>query len=330
MHLNHLKYLLAIESTGNLSAAAEKLGVSQPALSKFLTKLQNQERLELFYRESNRIRPTQAGRLYLDAARKILMLYQDALSAMNQLHNETKTTIRLGITPHQGAQFAAKVYPLMRQRFPGTELQFCEGYTRALYDMVANGAADFGLTTVLSDASGVSILPLFEEEVLVSVPVSYGSRFQATDDPQTTGTIDLIQLKDAPFVLMDGTTTIGALSKKLIEEAGFAPTVVFSSSNGYAVDEMIRAGMGVGIIPMHYAVPSGDVLYLRLREKRTFKYCVIYPEKHELTREERYLTYLQLKLRERDASISYIWNDTVLSLIEEFEVLDDYPLIGGF
>ena len=72
MNLSQIHYFIAIAETGYLSEASKQLKFSQPALSKYLIKLEQEVGLELFYREKKRLKPTRAGRLYLDAAYKIV------------------------------------------------------------------------------------------------------------------------------------------------------------------------------------------------------------------------------------------------------------------
>lgn len=331
MNLSQLKYIIAIANTGSLSVAAQQLGISQPALSKYLAKQQKEIGLELFYRDKKRLQPTEAGRLYLEAARKILTLQKDTAASIHALNRSTHHILQISVTPHLGAETAAKLYPEMRRKFQGIEFSLHEGYTKKIYQMVREGTADYGMTTVLPDQPEIHILPLFEEDLLLSVPVFYKNRFGATDDPDHTATISLSEFRDSPFVLMDSNTTIGRLSCEAIQAAGFQPMVIFHSENGYLVDEMIRSWMGVGIIPHHYAVPSKEVYYLRLEPNYAFQYCVICQKGHKMSTEERYLTYLQLKSRESDASVRYCWSPELISLVDEFDMQENWDLdAGGF
>ncbi len=329
MNLSQLKYVVAIAKTGSLSAAAQQIGISQPALSKYLSKLQIDVGIELFYRDKKQFRPTEAGRLYLEAAQRILMLQKDTEASIHALTKSAHTVLRLGVTPHLGAEIAARLYPSMRRKFHGIEFSLQEGYTQKLYRMVREGTVDYAMTTVLQGQPEIRILPLFREELLLSVPVFYKNHFDATDDPNHTATAHLEEFQDSPFVLMDPDTTIGKLSYEAIQAAGFQPMVVFHSENGYLVDEMIRSGMGVGIIPRHYAVPSNEVYYLRIEPEYTFQYCVICAAEHEMSKEERYLTYLQLKSREYDQTVQFCWSKELVSLIDEFDMEEEWDSAAG-
>lgn len=330
MNLAQVHYIVAIANTGSLSSAAQQLGISQPALTKYLTKLEQEHQLELFYREKKKLKPTQAGRLYLEAAHKIIAVQRQALSSIRALDaRQEKKQLRIGVTPHQGAEAITKLYPPFKRHFPQTELTLFEGYTQELYEAVRNRKTDYLMTTFLADRHGLRLLPLFEEELLLSVPVFHNLAALSSSNVSQLTEVDLADFRDSPFVLMDDTTTIGSLSQKAIQEADFQPIVVFQSANGYLVDEMIRSGVGVGIIPRHYAVPSEDVVYFRLKKPYTLQYCIVVREDYELSREERYLTYLQLKLREADCSINFCWSNELRALVDEFDMDEILPLGKG-
>ena len=324
MNLDQVPYIVAIAETGSFSDAAKQLGVSQPALSKYLAKLEQELHLELFYREKKRLKLTRAGCIYLEGAHKILAIRQQARSSIQEIAGGEWKKLSIGVTPHQGAQLIARLYPVFKQRYPRTEFILHESYTQGIYDALRRNEIDYAITTVLADASGLRLFPLFEEELILSVPSFHNLAPLSCDDPQRIAEIDLKEFCDAPFVLMDQSSTIGQVSIAAIEKAGFQPTVVFRSPNGYVVDQMIRAGMGVGLIPYRYAVPSESVVYFRMKEHYTFSCCIAVRSGYQLSEEERYLTYLQLKEREADQHIRFIWSDELRELIDEFDMRESW------
>ena len=85
MNIKTLSYLVAIAETGTLSGAGKKLGISQPTLSAFLSNLECELGIDLFVRNKKQMIPTPAGRIYLDASRKILAAQQQTLQSIHQL-----------------------------------------------------------------------------------------------------------------------------------------------------------------------------------------------------------------------------------------------------
>ncbi len=89
MNQRDCELVLTIAQEGNISRAAAKLYMSQPALSLFLTRLESQLETKLFVRSANGLRPTYAGECYIRTAEKILKLcndFQTELCSINTLH----------------------------------------------------------------------------------------------------------------------------------------------------------------------------------------------------------------------------------------------------
>ena len=103
MNIKTLSYLVAIAETGTLSGAGKKLGISQPTLSAFLSNLECELGIDLFVRNKKQMIPTPAGRIYLDASRKILAVQEQTLQSIHQLSVKPTETIRIGVTPLRGS-----------------------------------------------------------------------------------------------------------------------------------------------------------------------------------------------------------------------------------
>ena len=326
MNLSQTDYFIAIARTGSLSAAAAQLGVSQPALSKYLSGLASLFGMPLFTREKRRLKLTQAGRIYYNASCRISSAMQETRSMIKALSITDKKELSIAVSPHQGAQVMAQMYPQIKKQFPGITLRLFEGYTRRLYQAVRSKKADLALTTVMEDEENVNVIPMFEEDMLLAVPSYHNLAVLSSPDSDHLAVIDVRELSDTPFVLMDEkNTTIGALSRRILEEAGIDPIVVYESENGFLVDAMIHAGAGVGFVPKHYVVPSRDVVYFALKKNYRFVYCVVTREGYHLSREERYLIYLQLKGKEHNPELHDIHSEELEKLAEEFEQDPSWP-----
>lgn len=327
MNMKQLPYIMAIAQTGSLSAAAAMLGVSQPALSKYIAGLEQTLSIKLFYSVKKRLYPTNAGQVYLDAARRILELQEQTLHSIRKLNGEERKQLYIGGTPHRGAQMIAQIYPSFSKRFPNTELVPVEGYARQLREYVREGRVSLAITTRhAEDGADLRIVPLFDEELVLSVPVFNVHAKNALDGGEELPVVDLADFRDAPFVMMGEGTSIGSLGKRLFAEAGFSPTAVYTSDNMLMVDRMIKAGTGVGLIPLYYATASNEVVYFRLSQPCCITTCVLIQPDHALTDEERYIVYLQLNEAIMNSQNRFHWNDTVLQIIDEFE---DVPPLPG-
>ena len=95
-------YLTVIADLGNLSAAAQKLQISQPALSKFLTEYEASLGFQIFLRYHRHLAPTSVGRCVIEYAHKIVSEQNRLSQSLRTIINRDHACIRLGTTPNRG------------------------------------------------------------------------------------------------------------------------------------------------------------------------------------------------------------------------------------
>lgn len=320
MNLEQLPYFIAIARSKSLSDAARSVGVSQPALSKYLSELERSLGLELFFREKKKLQLTQAGRIYLRAACKILDIQSETMASIGQ-RGQKKKRINIGITPHQGAKMLSRIWSTLQIRFPDTELNYLEGYTDELYEMVRSGKADCAIASVHGSLEGLDFLPLVYEELMLCVPMFYRQRCVAQTRDSTLP-VDLQEFSDVPFVLLSPETTVGKISQQIFKEAQISPTVVFSSRNSWMVNGMLKAGMGVGFAPASVVPPSEQFTFLHLKHPHYLQIGIVTRIGHLFSEEERYLFYLQMKIHEHEDVIHLCRGDVQDALMDEFDEPD--------
>lgn len=109
-----IEYVIAIAEEGSLNKAAEKLFISQPALSQRLKKLEDELGTELFRRENSGLVITDAGRVYINGGRSILQIKQEAMAKLSSMDQSQTDVIRFGCaTSH-----ALEAIPQFRAEYP--------------------------------------------------------------------------------------------------------------------------------------------------------------------------------------------------------------------
>lgn len=326
MNISQLRYFTAIASTGSLSAAARKTGVTQPALSKYLSSLERGLGIKLFYRVKGKLRLTAAGCVYLASASKILEIEQSTIIKAKNLNSEIQP-LYIGGTPHEGARIVAQAYPTFKQLFPAYDLRLREGYTLRLYEMVHNSEVDLALATYLETDLNIDFLPTHKEELVLCLP----SYYRPGPPDFSTSAADLREFADIPFALMTADTTIGLVSRRLLARMGIEPLVVFQSDNAYLVHEMVLAGAGGGLVPIKLAAePDPRVNYFRLKESEFVPYGVVSKKGHIFTDPERFIIYCLIRLDEKTEFVRFCWNSLLYEISAQFDVPEDrlFPMGG--
>jgi DNA-binding transcriptional LysR family regulator len=107
MNFKILEYIVAIAETGNVTKAAERLFISQSGLNQQLIKLETELGTPLFHRSKKEMRPTHAGRIYIENARRILKMAQNCVSQINDLSDNPCGTHRIC----SGTELMASIHP---------------------------------------------------------------------------------------------------------------------------------------------------------------------------------------------------------------------------
>lgn len=321
MNVKGMLYIATIAETKSLSGAAQLLGISQPTLSVFLSNLETSLGLDLFLREKKQLVLTPAGKIYLDAAHRILNVKDQTYQSIHRLTHHLTQTIVVGVTPLRGAIMVAQIFPEFCRRFPDVKIEIRESYMNDLRKFVKSGEISFALGSGYdSENPDYDFLMISEEEILLGVPSFH--RLAALVSPQAGRfpDADIRDFWDSPFVLMAPGTTVRSISDNICSKADFHPTVVFETNNNLVLSNMIRQGAGVGFLPRSSMVEgAGDIVYFSLRPKYYLGLGIITARNRPLTQPERYLAYLVIKRDKDNPLYRPALNAYAKSIFREFE-----------
>jgi DNA-binding transcriptional LysR family regulator len=253
LDLDTLEAFVAACQDGSVSRAARHLFRSQPAVTRQIAALETQMGIALLDRTSKGVRPTAAGREVLDRAIRLLRdarsLREVALtpgeSAGSLRIACSDTVARYWLAPHLGT-FAA--------RYPRISLELDLSASPEISHRVAHGLSDVGFV----------LLPLQHPSLSQRVVLRYRhvAAFASGKAPGTGTSITPEILAGSPLVLLGRQTR----SRQLIEEGfrkkGLRPDRVVEVGNVSVQKELVRVGLGVGVLP-DYASSPGDGLEYR-------------------------------------------------------------------
>ncbi|MEN5342242.1 LysR family transcriptional regulator [Achromobacter mucicolens] len=169
LSLRDIEYFLAAVQYGNLERAAASFGVSQPALSKSLQRLEADTGLALLDRSGRGLRLTSAGLVFLDHAKRLWAEYLDAMRHAAELRVGQAGLLRIGVT---GATIDSVAMPAMRHllpRRPALRVQLTQGLSDDLNEQVASGKLDLAVTPIYADVpSTLHHEPIMEDRLCVA------------------------------------------------------------------------------------------------------------------------------------------------------------------
>ena len=284
MDLKQIEYILKIAEENNITHAAEKLYISQSALNQQLLKLEKELGTELFHRSRTDWRPTEAGKIYIAAAKEIMHIKQNTYNQIFDLEHQRKGNLSIGFTPNRGTSMFSNVYPKFHTMHPQivvepVELSVAEQLTR-----ISEHSLDVGFLTLLpyQQKTGFSYTPMKTEEIYLAVPASMQfeeEKKTALYTKQTVSpgrfqfpTMSLKHLKNEAFVLLYKQSTLRILVDLLFRNAGYEPHILFETASTYTILNMIEAGLCCGLIPEYYVDPDNrKINYYCLPEHPTWE-----------------------------------------------------------
>lgn len=151
MNLKELEYVVAIADEKSLTKAAERLFITPSALTQQVLRLENELHAPLFIRSRSGWQPTEAGEIYLEAARKILFIRQDAYNRLQDQIQRSAYSLTIGLPPERGTDMFSRIYAPFRERFPDVTIQLRETSVHTQQDLIRSGQLDLGFLT-LSEA----------------------------------------------------------------------------------------------------------------------------------------------------------------------------------
>lgn len=167
--LRQLRYFVAIAESGSFRAAAERLHVSQPPLSRQLAGLENALGARLLERGPAGVTLTAAGRVALARAEAVLREAERMASEVSR-HSAAQAPIRIAVTPAVSVADRARVARAWGRAFRGQEMEIDVGYSRDVIPGLKRGHLDFALVGLPGDAAGLETREVCASPLLAALP----------------------------------------------------------------------------------------------------------------------------------------------------------------
>lgn len=320
MNTKQLSYIISIAEQGNLSAAALSLGVSQPALSKYLSQLENELGVEFFLRHKKKLHLTAAGKIYVESAKQILSVKDQTYQTIAGLSGGYKKTITVGVTPLRGAIAMAKLFPHFRKRYPNVNITLKEQYAAQLRQSVLNHSIDLALTTCIDlEDPEVLFISSHEEDLALFVPAFHPLASLASSDLHNLTPIEIHHFQDIPFILGNPGSTIRHLSDIIFQQNQMNPTIVYETDNNLILQNMAQNGAGATLLPRSRITPCDSLVYFSLKPNYSMHMAVMAPKDRELSKEERCIIALNFS-SEFNFNYRFSPNPIALEIMKEFPI----------
>ncbi len=280
LDLRHLRALVAVADTGSVTAAARRLGVAQPPLSRTLAALEHAVGTTLLERRARGTTLTPAGEAVLPHARRALRAAADVHEAARRARDGQAGVVRAGLV-RPGYALLAEVLAALRAQRPGIELRLEPSTTAVLLARLDAGAVDLAVVAapLPEPAPGRAALPLGTVDLVAALPRRHPLAAR--------GDVSLADLRDERWVtLPDPRVGLAAHVVDRCHRAGFHPVVEDRAEEVGAVLALVGAGRGVTLVPRVEAVGHLPVRYVPVREDVAIALHLVWaPEREHAARD---------------------------------------------
>ncbi len=246
MEIRQLRAFVAIAEFGTFTAGAQRVHVTQAAISMQIRQLENELGAKLFIRAPRRVILTEAGEHLLQRARLILREHDAAQDEIAELAGAKKGRLRIGSS---SAMVATETLPkLLRElhkQHSQAEVTVGSGTSEALVQQILAGELDLAFVSLPVEARGIQTERLAEDQLIAIASPRHRLAKQRTISPYS--------LAGEKLILGERGGNTRRLINQFFSQAGVTLNVTMELSRQAAIRRMVEADMGVGIVPFHSA-----------------------------------------------------------------------------
>ncbi|NPT35275.1 LysR family transcriptional regulator [Paraburkholderia xenovorans] len=264
MNTRDLEAFVAVVESGSMVRAAEKLHLTQPALTRRVQNLESSLGAELLDRQSKPLKPTAAGNEVYALARTVLRAVGDLLSVASP-DSEPAGELRIGMPPFLAEVALEEPFDLLRSTFPRLTLRVTAGWSPGLVQGVERGSIDAAVVLMPSSFSPPQTLRATALALLPTVIVAAHS-LGLPDKPLT-----LADLSQHEWILnQDGCGMRSAL-RQALEAAGLPFNVAVEAFGSELQLSLVARGIGIGVVTPDLLERSVHRPALRVVEPSDFR-----------------------------------------------------------
>ena len=253
---NHMHYVYTVYEEKSFTKAAQRLYVSQPALSGAIKKLETELGYPIFDRGGKEVTPTELGMKYIKAAREILVIQKNLEREVDDLINLRKGSILLGGTTFIVSNLLPEVLKKFGEKFPEIEMHILVEQSTVLREKLESGLLDLAIDNALTYDSDYEYIPLFKEHILIGVPKGnevndhyreyqiHAEVIKSGCDYDALPKLPIEALKDEKFILLKSGNKMRQMSHNIFAESHISPKICFEFDQLMTSISFAKNGLG--------------------------------------------------------------------------------------
>ena len=240
MNRNHLALFHAVAQAGGISRGAERLHVSQPAVSKQIKELEDALGIRLLERLPRGSRLTDGGKLLAQYVQRMAVVEHETARAIDEFRGLKRGRLAVGASTTIGAYLLPQVFGEFHRQHPDIELRLEIANTETIQNQLMEGSIEVGLTEGLMEAEHLDSEVFHEDELVAIAPRGHPLLKQKR--------VTARELCREPFILREAGSGTRAVVERALGKRGLTVKPVLSLASPEAIKRAVIAGVGVAIV----------------------------------------------------------------------------------
>lgn len=291
------EYVYAVYEEKSFSKAAQKLYITQPALSTAIKKVEKKIGSPIFDRSTSPIGLTPSGEVYIDAIEKLFALEQNTLNQLNNLNGLLAGKVSVAGTMFFTSYILPPLLNAYSAKYPQIKIELQEGTTSQLTDKLMSEEIDLLIDNSELDDKNFENYYYGTERIILAVPKAFPineglERYRMTAQQIREGVhglpetevLPLYLMKDSPFVCVKEENSIFKRGQKMCARQNYNPNIVMKPDQVISAFNMACSGMGVTFVPdglisnLPYEVP---MYYYKMEEDLSVRLIHVYKKRNK-------------------------------------------------
>ncbi|EKQ58039.1 MULTISPECIES: LysR family transcriptional regulator [unclassified Clostridium] len=264
MNYQQLEYFKTVAETQNFTSAANLLSITQPALSKSISKLEEELNVPLFEKSGRNIKLTRFGSMFLKHVNVAIMEINTGIQELQNIINPISGTVSISAIYTIGTHFMPTMISEFLKESPNTKFEFCQESTPEILKGLKDGRFDLGFYDEFEDISKyeeIDSIPIKNDDLVIIAPKNHTLSNKSE--------VILKDLEDETFVFFSE----GIKNKmcSVFNNIGFIPKVSMKPNESSMITGFVSAGLGISIVPDTPNLKVDNLSVLKIREPYCYR-----------------------------------------------------------
>lgn len=312
IELKTLKIMLAIEQEGSFAKAAKILYTTQPALTKYIKRIESALSFPLYNRENGKCIPTEPAKILLTEGKLLLSQYNSMLKKMENVANSKITDIELGWPDGYAVNYLDRIMS-SASHLNSLNVTITEGSVETLINLLLQKKLTLLFVPAVYYHPDLLYSTILHEEFYLAVPKNHIANSLIMEN-SLANYADLSKIKGMPFISLYA-KAYEEFIKPLFHEAGYKPNVIIKCTSWDSSHSLVENGLGLSIVPYWFAEKGHEKInYYHIQSNcRTYRIfaCVLHRSQLISPELQSFIDYVKNIYGDQDAYMPF--NYSILS-----------------